>query len=104
MKTTITARHCEVTDALRERALAVSERLAQLSPHALDATVVFGAAPLAHSVEIRLHARGRKMLVGAGEGTDHRTALDRAEEKLRPQLVKAGRLRQRTRRAPTRDA
>lgn len=104
MQTTITARHCEVTDALRERALAVTERLAQLSPHALDATVVFDAAPLAHSVEIRLHARGRKMLVGAGEGTDHRTALDRAEEKLRPQLVKAGRLRQRTRRAPTRDA
>jgi ribosome hibernation promoting factor len=104
MQTTITARHCEVTDALRERALAVTERLAQLSPHALDATVVFDAAPLAHSVEIRLHARGRKMLVGAGEGTDHRTALDRAEEKLRPQLVKAGRVRQRTRRAPTRDA
>ena len=104
MQTTITARHCEVTDALRERALAVTERLAQLSPHALDATVVFDAAPLAHSVEIRLHARGRKMLVGAGEGTDHRTALDRAEEKLRPQLEKAGRLRQRTRRAPTRDA
>ena len=104
MQTTITARHCEVTEALRERALAVTERLAQLSPHALEATVVFDAAPLAHSVEIRLHARGRKMLVGAGEGTDHRTALDRAEEKLRPQLVKAGRVRQRTRRAPTRDA
>jgi len=104
MQTTITARHCEVTEALRERALAVTERLAQLSPHALDATVVFDAGPLAHAVEIRLHARGRKMLVGAGEGTDHRTALDRAEEKLRPQLLKAGRVRQRMRRAPTRDA
>lgn len=104
MQTTITARHCEVTEALRERALALTERLAQLSPHALEATVVFDAAPLAHSVEIRLHARGRKMLVGVGEGTDHRTALDRAEEKLRPQLVKAGRVRPRPRRAPTRDA
>ena len=104
MQTTITARHCEVTDALRERALAVTERLAQLSPHALDATVVFDAAPLAHSVEIRLHARGRKMLVGAGEGTDHRTALDRAEEKLRPQLEKTARPRTRARRAPAQDS
>ena len=104
MQTTISASHCDVTDSLRERAMTVAERLAQLSPHALDATVVFDAGPLAHSVEIRLHARGRKMLVGAGEGADHRTALDRAEEKLRPQLLKAGRVRQRTRRAPTRDA
>ena len=104
MRTTITARHCEVTESLRERALSVIGRLAQLSPLALDATVVFDAGPLAHSVEIRLHARGRKMLVGVGEGADHRTALDRAEEKLRPQLHKAGRGRQRLRRAPTRDA
>ena len=44
------------------------------------------------------------MLVGVGEGPDHRTGLDRAEEKLRPQLLKAARVRQRTRRAPTRDA
>jgi ribosome-associated translation inhibitor RaiA len=104
MQTTITARHTELTDSLRERAVAVSERLSHLSPHALDTTVVFDEGPLAHTVEIRLHARGRKMLVGVGEGPDHRTALDRAEEKLRPQLLKAGRVRQRTRRAPTRDA
>ena len=57
-----------------------------------------------HILAVHLHARGRKMLVGVGEGPDHRTALDRAEEKLRPQLLKAGRVRQRTRRAPTRDA
>lgn len=104
MQTTISARHCDLSDSLRERAIAVTERLAQLSPHALDATIVFDAGPLAHSVEIRLHARSRKVLVGVGEGTDHRTALDRAEEKLRPQLLRAGRGRQRTRRAPTRDS
>jgi hypothetical protein len=32
MQTTISARHCEVTESLQERALAVTERLAQLSP------------------------------------------------------------------------
>jgi ribosomal subunit interface protein len=98
MRTTITVRHCEVTESLRERAQAVTDRLEQLSPHALEATVVFDVGPLAHTVEIRLHARGRKMLVGRGEGPDHRTALDRAEERLRPQLLKAGQARQRARR------
>jgi hypothetical protein len=66
--------------------------------------VIFDEGPLAHTVEIRLHARGRKMLVGVGEGSDHRTALDRAEEKLRPQILKAGRGRPRARRAPTGEA
>jgi ribosomal subunit interface protein len=104
MRTTISARHCEVTESLQERAMAVTERLAQLSPHALEATVVFDAGSLAHTVEIRLHARGRKVLVGVGEGADHRTALDRAEEKLRPQILKAARGRPRARRAPTGEA
>lgn len=100
MRTTITVRHCEVTDALRERAQAVTDRLEQLSPHALEATVVFDVEPVAHAVEIRLHARGRKMLVGRGEGPDHRSALDRAEERLRPQVLKAAQTRQRARRTP----
>ena len=102
MRITVSARHCEVTDALRQRARAVAGRLAELSPHALDATIVFDAAPLLHSVEIRLHARGRKMLIGAGQGPDHRSALDRAEAKLRVQLMKAGKARQQARHAGAR--
>jgi ribosomal subunit interface protein len=101
MRTTISVRHCEVTEGLRERALAITERLAQLSPHALEATVVFGVSPDGHTVEIRLHARGGKVLKGSGEGADHRTALDRAEAKLRPQLVKAGSTGVRARRTPS---
>ena len=88
MQITISARHCEVSDVLRQRARDVVERLAELSPHALEATVVFDEAPLVHAVEIRLHARRRKILVGVGQGPDHRSALDRAEEKLRVQLLK----------------
>lgn len=88
METTISARHCEISEALRDRTLAVTERLAQLSPHALEATVVFDATATTSTAEIRLHVRGGKFLVGAGSAPDHRTALDRAEEKLRPQLEK----------------
>lgn len=98
MRITISARHCELSDALHERARALAARLAELSPHALDATVVFDAAAQIPAVELRLHARGRKMLVGAGQGPDHRTALDRAEAKLRGQLLKASAVRQRSRR------
>jgi ribosomal subunit interface protein len=105
MQITISARHCEVTESLRERALAVAGRLDKMSPHTLAATVLFetDARPGTYKVEIRLQARGRKVLIGLGEGPDHRTALDRAEEKLRPQLAKAARPRVRARRASTRD-
>ncbi len=104
MRSTISVRHSEITPLLRERAEAVLVRLAELSPHALEATVVFDEGPDGPGVEIRLHTRGRKVLIGTGEGSDHRTALDRAEERLRPQLIKASQVRTRVRRAPTRDA
>jgi ribosome-associated translation inhibitor RaiA len=42
------------------------------------------------------------MLIGEGQGPDHRSALDRAEEKLRVQLRKAGKQRQNARRSPAR--
>lgn len=89
METRITARHCEVSEALQSRARAVAARLDKLSPYALNATFIFDVSALEHTVELRLHARGRRMLKAAGRGPDHRTALDRAEEKLRPQLEKA---------------
>ena len=106
MQTTISARHCEITENHRERAQAVTERLEKLSPHALEATVVFEADPhpQTHRVEIRLRARGRKVLIGIGEGPDHRTALDRAEEKLRPQIEKVTGTRLRARRASAPDS
>ena len=109
MQTTISARHCEITDSLRERAEAVAARLEKISPHALEATIVFeteahSQSEQTHKAEIRLHARGRKVLIGVADGADHRTALDRAEEKLRPQLEKATRPRQRAPRASPLDS
>jgi len=102
METTITARHCELSEALLNRARAVADRLDKMSPHTLNATFIFDVAPPFHTVELRLHARGRKMLKGIARGADHRTALDRVEDKLRPQLEKASALRQRQRRRDAR--
>ena len=89
MQTTITARHCEISDGLRERTQAVVERLGSMAPRAMESAVVFDSEGTQQTVELRLHVAGGEILVARGEGTDHRTALDRAEERLRRQLERA---------------
>lgn len=89
METTITARHCEVSDPLRERAITVVERLGNLASRPMEITVVFDAEGAQQTVELRLHVPRGEILVAKGEGADHRSALDRAEEKLRRQLERA---------------
>ena len=86
MRTTITARHCEVSEPLRERAITVMERLGNLASHPMEMTVVFDADGIQQTVELRLHVARGEILVAKGEGADHRTALDRAEDKLRRQV------------------
>jgi ribosomal subunit interface protein len=88
MQTTISARHCEISDALRERAQAVVERLGGIARRPIEATVVFDADGPLRTAELRLHVSRGEVLVARGEGDDHRSALDRAEEKLRRQLEK----------------
>ena len=89
MQTTITARHSEISDALRERALAVVERLGNMATRPIEATVVFDTEGLLQTAELRLHVSRGEVLVAKGEAEDHRSALDRAEEKVRKQLERA---------------
>ncbi len=89
MQTTITTRHCEVSEPLRERAITVMERLRNLASHPMEMTIVFAADGTQQTVELRLHVARGEILVAKGEGADHRTALDRAEEKLRRQVERA---------------
>ena len=88
MQTTITARHCEISEALRERVRAVVERLGELAHRPIETAVVFDMEGKQATAELRLHASRGEVLVAHGEADDHRTALDRAEEKLRRQLDK----------------
>ena len=90
MDVTVSARHCTITDELRERATQVVERLAQRTPFAQDATVVFDAETLRQTAEIRIRLTGGEVLVATGAGDDHRTALDQAERRLRRQLSRPG--------------
>lgn len=86
MHTTITARHCQITDALRERAQEVCDRLARHASRPVDGSVIFDVERLEQTVELRIHVSQGDVYVATGAGPDHRTALDRAEERLRRQL------------------
>jgi ribosomal subunit interface protein len=101
MQPTITARHCEISDALRDRAITVVQRLGNLASRSMESTVVFDTDAIQQTVEIRLHVPRGEVLVARGEGADHRTALDRAEERLRRQLERVADRPRRTRSAPS---
>ena len=99
MQPTITVRHCEISEALRERAITVVRRLGNLISRPMEAAVVFDVDATQPTVEIRLHVPRGEVLVARGEGSDHRTALDRAEERLRRQLERVAARPRRTRSA-----
>jgi ribosome-associated translation inhibitor RaiA len=63
----------------------------------MDMTVVFEAEGLDRVAELRMHLAHGEVLVARGDGPDHRTALDRAEEKLRRQVERASDLPRRSR-------
>ena len=103
MQTTITARHCEIPEGLREHAITVVERLGKVTPRPMEMTVVFDTDGLDQTAELRLHLAAGEILVARGEGADHRTALDRAEEKLRRQVERASERPRRTRVSQTKN-
>lgn len=88
MLTTITARHGEVPDALRERAEHVVARLSRLAHRPVSAQVTFDSDGPRAAAELIIKAARGAVLVASAEATDHRTALDRATAKLRRQLDK----------------
>ena len=88
MRITITARHREIPDELRARARAQLERLGKVAARPHDGRVVFADDHGEAAVEIRLHTARGKVYVGRALADDHRTALDRAAQRVRRQLDK----------------
>lgn len=86
MRITITARHCDIPDALRARARERLERLARIASRPHDGRIVFVADNGRPTVEVRLHTVRGAILVGTARGADHRSALDQAVAKVRRQL------------------
>ena len=88
MNITITARHCEIPDELRARASEVAERLAKIAHRPQRMEVIFDIEAQQKLVELRMSLPRGQGLFASAESDDHRTALDRAVEKLRSQLDK----------------
>jgi ribosomal subunit interface protein len=92
MQITITARHCEVPEVLRERARTLLERLARVAPRPHHGKVLF-IRDHGPTVEIQLHVPHGEIHVGRAQGADHASALDLAVAKVRRQLDKSPRRR-----------
>jgi ribosome-associated translation inhibitor RaiA len=99
MPVTITARHCELTELLRERAQEIAERLEARAGRPSDVSVIFDLEAGVSTAELRLLASGQEPILSTGRGDDHRTALDQAEARLRRQLEKPGTRRLRDRKS-----
>ena len=89
MDPVITTRHCDVETELRTRAATVTQRIGSLAGRPTEAAVVFAVNAGTATVELRLHNAAGEGFVARGEGPDHRSALDRAEERLRRQVSRA---------------
>lgn len=98
MQVNVTTRHCEIDEALEARAHAVAERIGSVALRPIECTVLFDADGQVQVAELRLRDARGESYIGRGEAENHRTALDRAEEKLRRQLQSASGRARRARR------
>lgn len=76
----------EITDGLRFRAAEATRKLAEHLQHAVDADVWVGEDGVHKTVEVVLHAPGRKNLVAKSAAKFHEAALTDAIAKLDAQI------------------
>jgi ribosomal subunit interface protein len=88
MRTTVTARHCEIPDELRGRAEALIAKTAKAAHRPQRAEIVFDADHGQKVVEVQLYLARGQVKVATAEADDFRSALDRAMDKVRNQLDK----------------
>lgn len=86
MHVTVSSRHSPLDPGLGSRARMVLERLSRVGERAIEGAAVFDVVSGRPWVELRLHCTGGKVLVATAEDPDHRSALDRAERRIRRQL------------------
>ena len=89
MNVTISARHCEIPDSLRDATERRISRLGRYEPRLADAEVTYEVENVAHAVEIRLGVPGDKPLVARGSGVDFPAALRRGIDRASRQLRRA---------------
>lgn len=92
MRITVKGKNLDVTEEIREEAIAKLSKVRRLFDRFIDMEVVFSEETNPRIVdpvhcEVVLHAKG-KYLRASGSGPDPMTAIDRAEAKLTRQVRK----------------
>jgi ribosomal subunit interface protein len=82
MRVQITARHCDVTDALRDRTEVLVEKLRRYDTRLSAAEVVFDEERHARKAEGILSVDRDEPVVATGEGADFTAALDQMVDRL----------------------
>ncbi len=88
MNVKVTARHCEVDDDVRDRAVEQVRKVARVAHRPQRAEIVFDRDHERNIAEFQLYLVGGKVCVSTAEASDFRTAIDRAIAKLRNQVDK----------------
>jgi ribosomal subunit interface protein len=86
VRVSITERHCDVPRKIIERTEALIGRLSKYEQEATAADVVYSDERHTRKVEVIIHIDGAANVVGRGEGTDFRSALDQVVDRLRRML------------------
>lgn len=89
MRVNIAARHCEISDPLRERAEGKMQRLTKYHRRVTGADVVFSETKRLRHVEVILSVDGSEPIVARAEDEDFRSALDKVLDRLARMLRKA---------------
>ena len=69
---TVTARHCELPEQLRERAHEIAGRLELRAGRPAEVGILFDVEAGVPTAELRFRAAGEELLIAAGRGDDHR--------------------------------
>ncbi|MGH7445653.1 MAG: ribosome hibernation-promoting factor, HPF/YfiA family [Longimicrobiales bacterium] len=86
MDVRITARHCSITDSVRDIAQTRVSRLSRFEPRITAAEVQFTDENAFKHVEVRLSVPGTAQVQAQGAGDSFRSALDRSVERLERQM------------------
>ena len=89
MRVKITARHCNISDPVRERAESQMERLTKYHPRVTGADVVFTEVKRSRHVEVILSVDRGEPVVAQADGEEFRTALDKVVDRLSRRLRRA---------------
>lgn len=86
MEVTITARHCTISDSLRDQTERMLRRFQRIHTRATSAVALFETEAFQKNVEIRLHVGGGPPLIAHGTGPTFRAALERSVDRLDRQV------------------